>query len=487
MQHDSLNLAKVAVHGTLWAYISTYGGKLLAFVATTILARLLLKEDFGIAGYALIFIGFLEMINGLGIGSALIFFPVDLKRNTSAFWLVLAIGLLLFIATWFLAPFIGIFFNDMRAVPVTRVLALTLPLSALGNVHEAMLRKNLAFKTKAIPDFIRTVGKGIVSIVLALLGFGVWSLIIGQLAGALFSVIVFWVVVPWRPTFSIAREFVRPLLSYGTNIVLVNVLGILVLNADYLLVGRYLGAAALGVYTLAFRVPDLLIGQFADIMGQVLFPVYSKMTEDSGLIKRGLAATLRYVSMVTTPLGLGLALIANPFVLTFFTDKWSEVTPILTLIAIASVINSFGYNFGDVYKAQGKPEVLTKISFLRAVVLLPSLWWAVTGPATLWAVSWVVVFVSIIGTLMQFIAANLVIGISFRDIFDAFRPAAIGGAVMALMVSVVLFLLAGASPLIQLLAAVLAGGITYLGVLWLFQREEAISAFHVLQKSLLKR
>lgn len=487
MKQDNLSLATIALRGTFWVYISTYGGKFLAFVATTILARLLMKEDFGVAGYALIFIGFLEMINGLGVGSALIFYPLDSERNNSAFWLGLWIGAVLFVATWILAPLAGDFFNDERAVPVTRTLALTFPISALGNVHDAILRKNLSFKIKAIPDFVRNVCKGVFSVAFALMGFGAWSLIIGQLAGTLFSIFAYWYVVPWRPSIFISTGFIRPLLSYGFNIVSVNVLGVLILNADYLLVGRYLGAAALGVYTLAFRVPDLLIGQFADTIAQVLFPVYSKMADDAELIKRGLMMTLRYVSMVTVPIGFGLAAVSSQFVLTFFTVKWADTIPVLVLISIASTINSLSYNFGDVYKAQGKPQILTRLSMLRALILLPSLWWAVTKPATLLAVGWVVVVVAVIGTLLQFLAARVILGISLRDLFDAFRPAMLGNLFMLLFVNIVLRLFSDSTPLVQLIAGIFAGGISYFCILWLFQREDIIGVFQVLRKSLVRK
>ena len=486
MKQDSTNLTEITIQGTFWAYASTYGGKIMVLVTTTILARLLIKEDFGLAGYALLVIGYLDIINGIGIGPALIYFPFDSERSDSAFWLGLGMGAFLFILAWFIAPYAGIFFRDNRAIAVTRVLALTFPISSFCIVHEAILRKNLAFKVKAIPDFVRTMSKGIASIVLAISGFGVWSLIFGQLTGVLLSVIAYWGIVSWRPTFHVATKFLRSILSYGLSIVSVRALSVVLLNTDYLLVGRFLGAAALGVYTLAFRVPNLLIGQFADIMGQVLFPVYSNAGSDQELFKRGLFTTLRYVSMITIPLGFGMALVSKPFVLTFFTDKWSEAIPIVSVIAIATVLDSLSYNFGDIYKAQGRPDVLTKLSILRVLILLPALWWAVTGPGTLLIVSWTVAVVALIGTITQFFVAEYIVGISILRMLDAIRPALLGSAVMLVFVLGILNLSADSIPLIQLIVSVCTGGLTYLGMLWLFQREVVVTAFQVLRKSLVR-
>ncbi|MCP5095263.1 MAG: oligosaccharide flippase family protein, partial [Chloroflexi bacterium] len=273
---NDLNFAKATVKGTFWTYASHYGGKLLVFVSTIILARLLTQEDFGIVGFALVVISFLYVLNDLGIGSALIYYQDDPDAPHTGFWLGLLMGIALFGITWLIAPLAGTFFQDARAVPVTRALGVTFPIIALGNVHESLLHKNLAFRRKFIPDVTKMTSKGLTSIILALLGFGFWSMVVGQIVGAIVLVIAYWYTLSFRPQFRFERKLVRPLLSYGSGIVALNAVAILLTNADYLFVGRFLGAAALGVYTLAFRIPDMLIIQFCTVVGKVLFPVYAK-------------------------------------------------------------------------------------------------------------------------------------------------------------------------------------------------------------------
>ena len=308
MPDSSPDLAKATLRGTFWTYASFYSGKLMVFLSTVILARLLVEEEFGVAGYATVVISFLEVLSDLGIGPALIYHRDNPKARITAFWLNIGIGILLFLVTFFGAPLVGSFFQDPRAVPVTRALALVFPISALGSIHDTLLRKELSFGRKFIPDFVKAISKGLASIILALLGFGAWSLIIGQIVGRALSVVVLWRIMPWRPSFQFAKSLVRPLLSYGLNIVSVDALGITLNNADYLLVGRFLGAAALGVYTVAFRFPDLLVMQFCDVISKVIFPVYARMREDPQALQRGFLTTTRYVSLVTVPMGLGMAL-----------------------------------------------------------------------------------------------------------------------------------------------------------------------------------
>ncbi|HEY3312738.1 MAG TPA: oligosaccharide flippase family protein, partial [Anaerolineales bacterium] len=282
MEGPSSNFARAAIHGTAWQYLTFFSGKLMLFISTVVLARLLSKDDFGVVGFAVTTIGFLDVMSDLGVTPALIYHPKDEDTSVTTFWLGLLIGILLFVVTWIGAPLVGMFFQDPRAIPVTRVLAISYPINALGTTHQAVLQKNLAFGRTFLPNLAQAMVKGLGSIVLAVLGFGAWSLIGGQLWGVAAGALAFWWASRWWPSFTFKPKIARSLLSYGFKIVGVDLLGILLLNLDYLLVGRYLGAASMGVYTLAFRMPDLLILQFARILSSVIFPIYTRMRDVPG-------------------------------------------------------------------------------------------------------------------------------------------------------------------------------------------------------------
>ena len=489
-QNDSLAIK--TIQGTFWTYASAYLGKLLGFITTTILAWLLTKEDFGVAGYAIVVITFLDVLNDLGVGMALIYHREDPNRNycsaaaDTGFWLSLIGGVGLFALTWLGAPLVGAFFHDARAVPLTRVLALIFPLSGLYNVHGSLLQKELSFGKKFIPDTVQSAAKGLISIVLALQGAGAWSLVWGQVGGTLVSVIVYLWVYPWRPTFRFARRLAASLLSYGGGAILVNLLGIFILNVDYLFVGRYLGAVALGVYTLAFRVPELLIKQLCGMLGKVIFPVYARMRDDAHSLNRAFLATMQYVTLITVPLGLGLALTAEPFVLTFFSAKWAEAIPVMRAIAIYSLVLSLTFNAGDIFKAQGKLKVLTNLSLMRIAILVPALWWAVTKTNSIIAVGWAQAGVALIATCVNLLIIARMFHISWKEILTAFQPAALSGGLMSLAVWGTLILLADTSPVIQLMVEVFVGFIVYALSLWVWQRQ-LVSATRLMLKTALAR
>lgn len=482
-----MNLTNTTIRSTLWEYLATYSGKLMVFVSTIILARLLTQEDFGITSYAVVFISFLEVIQGLGVGPALIYLQRDEARTNTAFWLGIGFGLLLFLINWLAAPLAGQLFNDPRAIAATRSLGLTFPIYALTITHDALLQKELAFSRKAMPELIRAASKGTLSILFALLGFGAASLIWGQIAGALAYMVATWLTLPWRPARQFNWHMVPELLSYGANIVAVNALGIILLNLDYLIVGRFLGAAALGVYTLAFRLPELLIKQFSDIIARVVFPTYTKIQHDIPALQRGFWQTMRYVTLVTVPLGIGLALVARPFTLAVFSEKWLEAAPVLSLIALYTLLRSLTFNVGDVFKAQGKPGVITKLSVIKLSVLLPGLLWAVLGPGSLVAVAWVETAVALLGTFLNLYVISHLLKLSIRNLLTAWQPALLGSTIMIPVVLMMLWLTKQQLPIVQLSTATVAGAMAYGAALWWLQRSVVINIVQTLQTAVVGR
>lgn len=483
-QNERQDLTRATIRGTVWSYAAKYSGKFLVFISTLILARLLSQEDFGVAGYALTVISFIEVMNGLGIVPALIFYDLVEERTDTAFWLGLLVGIGLGVLTWMIGPLAGDFFRDERAVGVTRLLALTFPIQGAGLVQDALLRKDLKFGRRFVPEMGRSIAKGGVSIVLAFMGFSYWSLLWGQLAGFVVNTILMWWAVPWRPSLRFVTRYVRPMLSYGTHMVVVNILGILLLNTDYLLVGRFLGAAALGIYTLAFRVPDLLINQFCVTIAQVVFPAYAKMKDDIEGLRHSSLQTMRYVALATVPMGLGMAILARPFVLVAFGWKWEEAIPIVPWIVAYTVLRSFGFNLGDVFKAQGRPEILTWLSVVQVMLMTPAIYWAVTVPQTLVAVGWVVTAISFIGMVLNFAIAARMLQTPLTHMFRALQPALISGVVMGTAVALTYTLVLNLAPIWQLVIVVPVGMLVYTAALWFTERDLLHQIWRTLSKSL---
>ena len=172
MSRGGSGVAGVATRGVLWSLATGSASKVIAVASTLVLARLLGREELGVAAYAVTFAALFEVLRGLGVGQALIFFPSDERRMHTAFWLVLANGFLLAAVALALAPIASTFFRDPRAAGVVRPLALYFPLLALGQVLDFQLRKDLRFGRRFGPELARSLARGGVAVALAIAG---WS------------------------------------------------------------------------------------------------------------------------------------------------------------------------------------------------------------------------------------------------------------------------------------------------------------------------
>jgi PST family polysaccharide transporter len=361
-------------------------------------------------------------------------------------------------------------FNDPRAVPVLRVLALYFPLIALSNVHDALLMRGLLFRRRLVADLAQALSKGAGAITFALLGLGPWSLIGGQLLGAVAAGLACWSLVPWRPLRRWDWAEAKGLLSYGSATMSLNTVARFLVNADYLFIGRSLGAGPLGVYTLAFRIPEMFILELCGAITRVLFPVYTTKRDDPDAYRRGFLLTTRYLALVTVPLGIGLVITAEPLVLTLFGERWHAAAPVLRAIAVFATLQSLLYNVGDVYKAQGRMHLMTVLALAQGVLLLPALWWSASVLRSIEAVAWTHAAVALLAALVQAAVVTRTLEVRPWQLVRAVTPAVSGGIGLAVAALGALALLPAVSPAGELAVGCLAGALGYLGTLGAFHR-----------------
>lgn len=468
------SLGAEAVRGTLWSYLSFASGKGMMFVSTVILARLLTPTQFGLIGFCLIAINYLDVINTLGMDAALVARRDRIvEAANAAFIISILIGVLLFGLAWVIAPTVARFFHEQQVTVLLRVLASVLVLGAFGMVPGSMLQRQLRFKTKMIPDLSRNVVRGGVSIVMALAGFGVWSLVWGQVAGSVVSIVLLWILVDWRPTRQFDRQVNREMLGYGGHVVAVDVVGAVSNNVDYLLIGRILGSAALGFYTLAYRIPELIIRNLHLVVSKVTFPVLSQIQTDSARLRSIYFSYLRYMALCTFPAGVGFALTAPAFVTTFYTDKWAPAIPVAQFIALAMAISSISYVPGVLYKAINRPEILNVTSIVKVVftvaVLAASVRWGIAGVAAGQLV------VACFAVTLDCIVVSRVVNFPLDQTLASLTPALVGSIVMGVAVLSARTLVAP-SGVVTLAFLSAVGALVYVATVVVFSRETVTRA-----------
>ena len=463
-------LSRRTTHGVLWSYGAFASSKLLTLLATAILARLLTPAEFGIVGFATVAITYLSIAQDIGLAGALIY---ERERPERAAHVVFSwnfvLGVMLFLAGMLLAPLAAQFFDEPEVAPLMRVLSLTFLIAPLGAVHLVLLQKEMDFRRKMFPDVGSALVKGVASIALAFAGFGVWALVLGHLAGTVVGVVLAWVVVKWRPRFAFDRDLTRSLLAFGLPLFLVDLIYVITGNIDYLVVGRVLGATALGIYTLAYRIPELLVLGVVSVLSRTMFPAFTKARDSMASLRRGFAGSIRYVVIFTTPLCVGLFVAAEPLVLVALGPDWLEVVPVLRVLAAFAWVRSLMSNDGDVYKALGKPGFLARITGLRLAILVPAL--LIATPFGLVAVAIALLAATVLDKSLRVYLIARQLGMRVIEVVAQFVPALVAAVPLAIVSVVTLSALDGAGPLTRLVVTTLAGAITYLGAIWLLERE----------------
>jgi O-antigen/teichoic acid export membrane protein len=458
------------LRGMAWAYGSYVGGRLLLLASTAILARVLVPADFGLVALALTFMVFLDTLRDLGLGQALIVGHDDQEaRAQTVFSWTVVIGLGLTLVTVLVAPFASQFFHEgSRFTALLAALGCNFFLRSLGATHYALARKELDYRTRTFAELADVMTRGGTAVVLALAGAGPWSLVIGYLVGTMALNVVVWRLVPFRPRLALSRRHLRELLTFGGMLTLVDIGSALAHQMDYLFVGRVLGPTSLGLYTIGFRLPELLIINVAVVAGDVLFPAYAMIDRDR--LRDAFLLAMRSTAFVILPMAVALAILARPIVLALFGSQWVDSIEVMQVLVIYGVAITLSIPSGTVFKATGQAWILVALT-VPYVILLVTLLSAFTDQGI------VAVAACMAGMQAGFLSFTWLIAARRLGVNPARVLAQLGRPLLAAgALAAVLYPIERAidSPWPALVASGIAGGAVYALMVWLLERDMAL-------------
>ncbi|HVR43501.1 MAG TPA: lipopolysaccharide biosynthesis protein [Thermoanaerobaculia bacterium] len=461
--------SRSTLRAAAWAFGATAGTRLITIVALVVLARLLAPRDFGLLAFALVYFTYAETIGDLGTTAALIYWP-DRREDAAqiTFWVNLAMGAAWFAVTIAIAPLVARFFDNPGAAPIVRVLAIGFLIKFLGNTHDALAQKDLRFRARAVPELGLAATKAGVSIALAAAGLGVWSLVWGHLVGLTVWTAAAWAIVPWRPRASLPRDLIAPMVRYGRGIVGVNAIAAVVHHADLVVVGRMIGATALGLYQVASKIPEATVTVVVWVAAKVLFPAFSKLQGSVEHLRRAYLKALAWVSLVTVPMAAGLFVAAEPLILALFGPKWSGAVPLLRWLAIYAGIRSIGTHAGDVLKATGRSGLLASLGLIKAAILVPAL--IAAGRLGAEAVAMTLAIVTFMTSLLNIAIVRRILRFSLADVVRSVRTSLAAGAALVAAGVPLVRLTAGLDPSASLAIVIAACAIVYGAVAFALDR-----------------
>jgi PST family polysaccharide transporter len=476
-----MELKRLAISGIRWSALSNFWQQAVQWGTTVVLVRLLSPSDFGLFTMASVVILFISIIKDLGTSDALVQ-KDELSEEllSSIFWLNAALGFISTGLLFLLSPAFSVFYKKPELAHVLQALSFIFIISGFTVPHHSILRRKLQFRKLTAIEATTALLSSSVAIGMALLGAGVWSLVFHLLTGSIVSAVMLWFMVEWRPKFVFRWAEVRSVSSYSLNLTGYNLANYLTRNADYILIGRFLGDQALGYYTLAYQLMLYPIRNISAIAGKVMFPVYSHIKDDIATFRDVYVKVAGLIAVVTLPAMLGLIVVSDSFVLALFGEKWAPVIPIFMILAIAGISQPIEATVSSIYQAKGRTDWFFRLECLQALVFTLSyvigLRWGIIGVA----VSYVIA-----STLLAYPALAIpfsLIELRVANLLSAlWRPFTAGLLMMALVFTLKSLLPAGLSNALTLAALVAAGCIAYLAVSLVINRDQMRQSLEVLK------
>ena len=355
----------------IWMGAMNFGGRGLKLLMMVVLARLLTPRDFGLLGIAMLTLGSLQLFSELGLEAAIIQRKeknIDDYLNT-AWCLEIGRGLLLASICFFGAPYVASFFSEPRVTPLIRVIGLSPLLYGLRNPAIIYFKKDLDFHKQFVYQLSGDVMNVIFAIGYAIIFQSVWALVLGYVVGSATRFAVSYFIDDYRPHLTFDWPKVRELIGYGKWITGSSILFFLYNRGDDAVVGWAVDATALGFYQVAYEMSNAPATEITQVISSVMFPAYSQLQDDISALREAFFRTVRVTTFATFPLGVGIIAVTPPFVRTFLGTDWMPMTLTMQLLAIYGIQRALGATYGPVYKALGRPDIITKISFLRVALV----------------------------------------------------------------------------------------------------------------------
>lgn len=380
------SLRERVIIGIGWTTLNRISQQGLKFAISVLLARLLTPEAFGLVGMIVVFTGFASLFADAGFGAALVQREkIEERHLSSVFWLQAGLGILLTLMLAAIAPLVAQFYGEPVLEVLTMFVAIQFTIESLGTVQTALFRRKMDFKKITIVKLVATVVSGGVAIVLALLDYGVWSLVWQTVLNTTADVAAVWILSSWYPQFLFRRSAIRELLSYSGNLLGFNAINYWTRNSDDLLIGRYVGSAGLGIYNRAYETMMLPIYLIRGIIGEVMFPTLSRLRKDVDHVRRVYLRATRTIGFISIPMMCGLMVVAESFVLALFGPKWEAVVPVLRVLCLIGIKQPVSSTTGWIFKSQGRTDQMfywnLVVSTATVLSFIVGVQWGVLGVA----------------------------------------------------------------------------------------------------------
>ncbi len=465
-----MSLRNQARSGMVWTFAQQFGNQLVGFGVSLVLARILLPEEFGLIGMIAIFISVGQTLVQSGLTQSLIR-TTDISHAdySTVFFYNLFASIFIYALIYLGAPFIADFYEQPILTNLTRLYCLVFIINGFSAVQQARFTRHMNFKVQTIISLPATFIGGFVGILLAKLGYGVWSLVWSQLAVAGISSLSFWIFSSWRPGLIFSRKLFKQHFGFGFKLAASGLLDTIFNNAYLIIIGKFFAPAQVGFFTRAETMKQLPIKNLSSALNKVTYPLFSKIQDDDVRLKDMYSRLMKIVLFIIAPTMVLLGVIAEPLFRFLFTAKWLPAVPyfqILCIVGILYPINAYNLN---VLKVKGRSDLFLKLEIIKKIII--TLVIIATIPFGIYALLWGQVIIAFFGFFINAHYTGKFISYTafdqVKDLIPIILFAGVAGMSAYLMDN---FLLQNFMDIIRIITGGLGFGIIYLPLTYIFEK-----------------
>lgn len=467
MATDSLK--QKTTKGLFWSSVERFSNQGMSFFFSVILARMLAPSDFGIIAMITIFFAVAQSFVDSGFSNALVR-KTDRREEdlSTCFYFNIGVGIVAYIVLFLIAPLVASFYNQPILSPIIRITGLGVVLNSLCVVQQALFTIKIDFKSQAKVTLSATIISGIVGVVLAYQGYGVWALVWQGVVLSLVRMGLLWLMSKWRPTTGFSKSSFNYLFGYGSKLLASGLLDTIYNNIYPIVIGKFYTPAQLGNYSRALSFAQLPSSNITSILQRVTFPVLSTIQDDIPRLQANYRRLLKLSAFIIFPLMTGLAAVAFPLIRVVLTPKWEGCSLYLQIICFALMwypIHAINLNLLQV---KGRSDLFLRLEIIKKIVGVCIM--CITIPLGITAMCIGMVVSSLISLFINTYYTGKLINIGclkqMRDLTPIFINSLIMGGIVYFSIQI------SDNDILQLSLSIIVGVLSYIGGASMITRSE---------------
>ncbi|PKG37969.1 lipopolysaccharide biosynthesis protein [Psychromonas sp. Urea-02u-13] len=478
-----MTLKNKAINGAVWVLFDKIINQAGSFVLLIYLSRILSPSDFGLIAMLAIFLAVAQSLIDSGFSQALIQKSNKVTENdlSTVFYVNLVVSTLLYCLLYVAAPSIATFYQQPELINLSRVLFVVVIINAIALVPRTKLSIAIDFKTQGLINSVSMIVSTIVAVYMVQDGFGYWSLVGMNLSKALISSILLIILSKWHPKWLFSIASFKVLFSFGSKLLVAGVIATTVQNLYSIIIGRYFNATQMGYFQQGFNYTNILSSTLSSVVQGVTYPIMTSIQENEKRLVEVYVKVMGIVTLLTFPVFVGFAAVAEEFVLIFLGEKWSPIIPILIILSFARLITPISSLNMNILNARGRSDLFLKTDLCKIPVIIIALFIAI--PYGIVAVAIAQLFSVFISFFINAYYPGKLFGFGGKEQLKQIFPIAIASLIMYLSIAFIQF----GSLEIQMFTKIFVGASVYILTCWFFKITAFTDASSIIRSRLKKQ